>query len=297
MNNAKTVLFDVRGGEDTTIGAKELRGGGAKESRKDKDCKDIIEAIKTLREEGSEPLFVASKDGIMKCPTIIPVSNIVKDNAVMLKINALEAAMKNSLIEQKKQNDHVNSRLESTLKDNVIKNFALQMKDFDSSLEAFKAELNESKSIKEQTSIRNVIAVTEKLPKRTGDLNITYKKVHFNNDNNNQTRVFKQNKPPSFISHYSGLKPRGQPYLPYRSSADDIGDRVGHNVFDSMNPFTQPSSINEEFNRNTVTNTVKDDAIRQVTCTAFQPINSSSGSTILVQSCIDRRFLRCCESW
>ena len=137
MNNAKTVLFDVCGGEDTTIGAKELRRGGAKESRKDKDCKDIIEAIKTLREEGSEPLFVASKDGIMKCPTIIPVSNIMKDNAVMLKINALEAAMKNSLIEQKKQNDHVNSRLESTLKDNVIKNFALQMKDFDSSLEAF----------------------------------------------------------------------------------------------------------------------------------------------------------------
>ena len=121
MNNAKTVLFDVCGGEDTTIGAKELRRGGAKESRKDKDCKDIIEAIKTLREEGSEPLFVASKDGIMKCPTIIQGSNIMKDNAVMLKINALEAAMKNSLIEQKKQNDHVNSSLESTLKDNVIK--------------------------------------------------------------------------------------------------------------------------------------------------------------------------------
>ena len=153
------------------------------------------------------------------------------------------------------------------------------MKDFDSSLEAFKAELNESKSIKVQTSIRNVIAVTEKLPKRGGDLNITSKKVQFNNDNNNQTRVFKQNEPPSFISHYSGLKPRGQPsYSPYRSSADDIDDRVGHNVFDSMNPVTQPSSINEEFNRNTVTNTVKDDAVRQVSI----PVPLSNQSTVPV---------------
>ena len=117
------------------------------------------------------------------------------------------------------------------------------MKDFDSSLEAFKAELNESKSIKEkqsnneQTSIRNVIAVTEQLPMRVCDLKIASKKVQFNNDNTNQTRVFKQNEPLSFISHYSGLKPRNQPsYLPYRSSTDDIDDRVGHNVFDRMNP-------------------------------------------------------------
>ena len=124
--NAKTVLFNACEGDDTTIGAKELRRGGAKESRKDKDCKDIIEAIKTLREEGSEPLFVASKDGIMKCPTIIPVPNIMNDNAVMLKINALEAVMNNSLIEQKKQNDHVNSRLESTLKQNGHVNSRLE---------------------------------------------------------------------------------------------------------------------------------------------------------------------------
>ena len=92
-----------------------------------------------------------------------------------------------------------------------------------------------------------------------------FQKAQFNNDNTNQTRVFKQNEPPSFISDYSGLKPRGQPsYLPYRSSTDDIDDRVGHNVFDRMNPVRQPSPINEEVNRNTVTITTKDDAVRQV---------------------------------
>ena len=45
-----------------------------------------------------------------------------------------------------------------------------------------------------------------------------------------------------------------------------------------MNPVTQPSSINEEFNRNTVTNTVKDDAVRQVSI----PVPLSNQSTVPV---------------
>ena len=45
-----------------------------------------------------------------------------------------------------------------------------------------------------------------------------------------------------------------------------------------MNPVTQPSSINEEFNRNTATNTVKVDAVRQVSI----PVQLSNQSTVPV---------------
>ena len=56
IENAKDILFDVCGGIDTAIGPKESRRGGKKENKKEKDCKDIVEALKTLREEGTEPL-------------------------------------------------------------------------------------------------------------------------------------------------------------------------------------------------------------------------------------------------
>ena len=138
IENAKSILFDVCGGDDTTIGPKEERRGGKKERKKEKDCKDIIEALKKVRSKGEEPLFLSSKDGIMQCPAIIPVANNIKDDAVMLKINSLDAMFDNFMGEQRQQNDNVNSKLQSLLQDNLIESYTSRMKEFDSSLEAFK---------------------------------------------------------------------------------------------------------------------------------------------------------------
>ena len=79
-----------------------------------------------LRAEGTEPFFVSSKDGIMQCPPIIPVADNVKDEAVILEVNALETMMNNFINEQRTQNDTVNGKLESLIESDSTTDNALE---------------------------------------------------------------------------------------------------------------------------------------------------------------------------
>ena len=140
---AKSALFDVCGGDGTIIGTKELRRGGVKETKMMKDFKDIVDAMKKLQTSDEiHPLFVTSSEGIMKCPTIIPISNSIKDDAVVNKVSELEKAMSDFMKEQRKHNDRVNGRLESIQKENSVKKLAEQFKEMDNSLEAFRSDLS-----------------------------------------------------------------------------------------------------------------------------------------------------------
>ena len=137
---AKDILFDVCGGADTAIGPKETRRGGRKEPKKEKDCKDIIEALKTLRADATEPLMVSTKSGIMQCPTIIPISNNIKDEPVILKINELESVMNTFLKEQQKYNDLTYNSLEALRKNCKIEGVVSRLNELESSLETLLSE-------------------------------------------------------------------------------------------------------------------------------------------------------------
>ena len=144
---AKSALFEAFGGDGTVIGTKEMRRGGAKETKMMKDFKDIVDAMKKLQtSDKMNPLFVTSAEGIMKCPTIIPITSTIKDDAVVSKVSELEKTMSDFMKEQKKHNDRVNGRLESIQKENSVKKLAEQFKEMDTSLEAFKTELSAAQS-------------------------------------------------------------------------------------------------------------------------------------------------------
>ena len=82
IEKAKNLLFNICGGMDTAIGVaegrkgghKENKGkGGRKENKKVKDLRDIVESLKILGQNETEPLFVSTKHGILECPTIVPL--------------------------------------------------------------------------------------------------------------------------------------------------------------------------------------------------------------------------------
>ncbi len=157
IDQAKSALFDTCGGEDTIIGSKENRKGGVKESKIVKDCKDLVEAMKKIKnaddDNDNQLLFLTSADGIMKCPNNVPMSCSVRDEMVGNKVSELEKSFSTFIAEQRKQTDRINGKLETALKDNASKNMNVgqQINEFNASLNGFSSEIQLLKQQGQQT--------------------------------------------------------------------------------------------------------------------------------------------------
>ena len=129
VEHAKNILFDVCGGPDTAIGPKEQRKGGSKQIKKEKDLIDIIKAMKTLRTEGTEPMFITSKEGIIQ----LEESNLL---SCLRKLNTTEeeCQIKRISSELEKTSDEKNKqKIENVQLKNKITSFndLIKLKDDD----------------------------------------------------------------------------------------------------------------------------------------------------------------------
>jgi hypothetical protein len=87
IDEAKSILFDTCGGDNSLIGEKEIHNEGVKDKIR-KDSKDIIEAMKKLKDADSEDnnlLFITSAEGVVKFPGITPCAE--KEQTVSNKVH------------------------------------------------------------------------------------------------------------------------------------------------------------------------------------------------------------------
>ena len=96
-----------------TIGVAEGRKGGCKENKNVKDLRDIVESLKILRQNETEPLFVFTKHGIRECPTIVPLGGNSKEEPLMARIIAMESLLEKFMNTQNNQNQMINKRFET----------------------------------------------------------------------------------------------------------------------------------------------------------------------------------------
>ena len=180
IDEAKSALFDACGGENSIIGKKETRKGGAKESKIMKDSKDLIEAMKKIKTaDETEILFITSADGVMKCPENTPISCAARDELVLGKINNIEKTLSDFFVEQKKQHDRLNGRLESALKENSTKNKTIEhrINDFNLCLNGLSSEFQLLKHENQNITRANQPAKSINIPSNS-------KSVTFQDGNN-----------------------------------------------------------------------------------------------------------------
>lgn len=104
ITDAKHFLFENCGGVGTDIGVEQVRTGGSRETKNEKNIKDVIEAMKILKLCENKPIFVATKPQIMKCPILFSKSDVNSTNEILIdKLSKVENSLHSFIVKSEEQ--------------------------------------------------------------------------------------------------------------------------------------------------------------------------------------------------